>query len=163
MRDFDSIGHFYKSLNSGNDLLGFRKEAVVAVLADEDLALVFKDDPKYSHVKSTTTRRYTEFTVKAETYRYLTFAIDKAKEHRGISATRSVEKLMVWMWMMEKVNHPDEHTEPYVQYGVPILKWIASEIAYPWPVKDRIIDAMALGQVCPDCIAGSRSGCASGF
>lgn len=53
---------------------------------------------------------------------YLKFAVGKAMNHRGISASRSIEKLEEWLWVL------DEHAllqrfeaAEYPQYGAPKL------------------------------------------
>lgn len=55
---------------------------------------------------------------------YLPFAVGKAVDHRGISASRSVAHLRAWFWMLGRddiVEFIDDDYN-YPQYGAPILK-----------------------------------------
>ena len=58
---------------------------------------------------------------------YLPFAWNKADNERSISANRSIEHYIGWLWlisddMYDKVSHEYEHN--YCDYGKPILKMI---------------------------------------
>jgi len=81
---------------------------------------------------------------------YLTFAIDKVEDHRGISADRSVTKLREYAWLMGRddvVAAMD--AERYEQYGAPMLHAFAQTLDWPWPESDAL-SRMADGLPCSD-------------
>lgn len=84
---------------------------------------------------------------------YLGFAIDKALNHRGLSALRSIEKLECFCWLLGAdpglVSDP-----PFPYYGVPGLKAAAGFLDADWPSDPRLAN-MARGQRCHDeCVDG---------
>lgn len=82
---------------------------------------------------------------------YMQFAIGKAIDHRGISASRSIEKLQTWQWLLGDEPHPDE---PYRNYGAPILKAVCEQYGFPVPDDERFL-RMADGERCrDDCMEG---------
>lgn len=81
---------------------------------------------------------------------YLTFAIGKVEDHRGISADRSVTKLREYAWLMGRddvVAAMD--AEDYAQYGAPMLRAFAVALGWPWPESDAL-SRMAEGLPCSD-------------
>jgi len=65
--------------------------------------------------------------VTEELLSYLNFAFGKAIEHRGISASRSVQKLTEWAWILgldDLVEFAQDDSN-YPNYGVPVLKKFA--------------------------------------
>lgn len=78
---------------------------------------------------------------------YMDFAREKALDHRGLSAGRSIAKLNAWGWLLGF----DPIDEPYRPYGVPILKALADRHGFEWP-EDDVLDRMAQGLPChPEC------------
>jgi hypothetical protein len=66
---------------------------------------------------------------------YLPFAFDKAVNHRGLSAMRSVLHLMNWAWLGGRddlVAFADDDDD-YPRYGVPVLIKFATELGVPLP------------------------------
>lgn len=58
-----------------------------------------------------------------EAYGYLDFAWDKADNERGISASRSVDRLEEWLWLSGMDEELEEfQAAPYEPYGKPKLK-----------------------------------------
>jgi len=68
---------------------------------------------------------------------YLPFAFEKALNHRGLSAERSMHHLANWAWLAGREDLSelslDEKTYPY--YGVPILRRFASELGVSLPPR----------------------------
>lgn len=87
---------------------------------------------------------------------YLEFAFGKARDHRGLSAVRSVHKLSAWAWLLgdddlAAAMRDDDH---YPQYGVPALMLFAKRFDLPVP-DDPALQRMAKGEPCtPDCAEG---------
>lgn len=97
--------------------------------------------------------------VAAEAKGYLEFAIGKIQDHRGISASRSVERLREYAWLLDQteavVNAMD--LADYPQYGAPQVKAFAVGMGWPWP-DDAELNRMAQGLSCiDDCEGGCGS------
>jgi hypothetical protein len=64
----------------------------------------------------------------AKAKKYMSFAIGKAEDERGISANRSIQHYIAWLWLLEedalleKVEH--EYDTNYHDYGIDILRMI---------------------------------------
>jgi hypothetical protein len=90
--------------------------------------------------------------------RYLTFAMDKADQHRGISANRSVAHYQAWLWLLGKDDRID--WEAYPRYGAPILRRVAEVMGWQdvWDGHTTLaLERMSRGLVCtPD---GCPDGC----
>lgn len=71
----------------------------------------------------------TKDSVEKEIKEYLPFAWEKCKDQRGLSAERSVEKLGVWAWLLERNDLVEfaEDEENYSMYGEPILRKFFAE------------------------------------
>lgn len=86
---------------------------------------------------------------------YLPFAFEKALGHRGISASRSVQKISEWLWILGEGNLESfaRNDRNYANYGVPVLKRIAGHFAVPLP------DEIAEWEDGKPCCAGCENGC----
>lgn len=93
---------------------------------------------------------------------YMAFAWEKAINHRGLSAGRSVDKMRAWLWLLGEENdlvsfvNSDDN---YPNYGAPILKRICEAFDLPLPEKDYELEMatrMAQGLPCED---GCKEGC----
>lgn len=92
---------------------------------------------------------------------YMPFAFEKAINHRGISAGRSVNHYQSWLWLIgddELSKFADNTDSNYQNYGVPILKKIAEAYMIELPKSDAF-ECMARGEMCPGCHRGETSGC----
>lgn len=86
---------------------------------------------------------------------YMSFAIGKACDHRGLSANRSIEHFHAWMWLLGRDNEVD--WENYQNYGCPILMKICTifEIDYKEFGDVESFERMAEGRKCSDdCMEG---------
>lgn len=99
-------------------------------------------------------RELTREAVIEQMLEYLDFAFDKALDHRGLSASRSIEHMRSWLWLLgdnELLEFADRSSS-YPNYGVPILKRIA--IKYDKTMPKGILD-WADGEGCrPGCDEG---------
>lgn len=88
---------------------------------------------------------------------YLSFALEKAEDHRAISAVRSVEKLEAWLWMLEDDDGVAyfQRNDTYTNYGAPRLKWVRDKYSPDLPISDALLN-MAQGLPCED---GCDEGC----
>jgi len=92
--------------------------------------------------------------MRTEIAKYLPFAFGKALDHRGLSASRSVQHLRAWLWLggYDGLLRFAEDEANYPNYGVPILKRVATELGLPVP--DDIRDWPDGGPCDPDCAWG---------
>ena len=89
---------------------------------------------------------------------YMDFAWGKVEDHRGISASRSVEKFGAWIWALgdEETLRKFEATN-YAPYGAPQLAFVCATYGFPIPGSSelaRMIDG-------EPCIPGCQDGCRS--
>ena len=80
---------------------------------------------------------------------YMEFAWDKARNHRGLSASRSVTKMQAWLWLLgdsENLAYAEDSSH-YPNYGAPILRRICEAYGFPIPDGEEL-RRMAQGQSC---------------
>jgi len=103
-------------------------------------------------------KELTPSVVISEMRSYMRFALDKAKNHRGLSADRSVQHFKAWLWLLE--NGPvlvfADDDENYSNYGAPILRRICEEYHFNMPVGEMWFDNMSQGEAC---FGGCDEGC----
>jgi hypothetical protein len=92
---------------------------------------------------------------------YLTFAIEKALNHRGISAERSVVKLREFAWLLGRDDVVEAmDAADYPQYGVPKVKAFADGMGWPFlsfaeEYERAALFGMSNGDLCrDDCAEG---------
>jgi hypothetical protein len=95
--------------------------------------------------------------IKKEMIWYLSFAWDKALDHRGISANRSILHIKNWLWLIgdEEALRFAESRGNYAQYGAPILKYVGNKYGAKMPDDERA-ERMARGEFCE---LGCDNGC----
>ncbi len=141
MRTLDEVRTKFDQSLAEERMMNFEVEVLASYLADK------LTDP--SEV-----RPLKEEEVKAELLDYLGFAFDKAINHRGISASRSVEKLAAWAWVLglDELVAFAADDKNYSYYGVPVLKKFAAHFGVEPPLA---IQNWENGKPCePDCIQG---------
>lgn len=84
---------------------------------------------------------------------YLEFAVEKAGDHRGLSASRSVDHYRGWVWLAAPESYEKLDQAGFENYGAPQLK-AAAEILGFLDEWDRLVTEgsrvarMALGEQC---------------
>lgn len=72
--------------------------------------------------------------------KYMSFAWDKANNCRGISATRSVQHYIAWIWLSGDDDFAKEIEQDYelhyCHYGKPILEKICNHYGWDWKQWD---------------------------
>lgn len=70
---------------------------------------------------------------------YMEFAWGKAEDERGISASRSIQKLSVWLWLMNQddLKRLIEDDELYNPYGAPALIAVCDKMGIKVPESLR--------------------------
>jgi hypothetical protein len=86
---------------------------------------------------------------------YMSFAWSKVEDHRAISASRSIDKLGAYVWLMGDDNVLSEmEAAGYAQYGAPKLACVCLAYGLPIP-QDEEVQRMIRGETCrPGCDAG---------
>lgn len=149
-----------------------KKKGMLFLWEIEDLvfALTFENAQKFLKEDHTMTKeewkQYKETNIISAIRDYIPFAIEKAVNHRGISAERSVAHFRSWVWLLENdelLSFIDNESN-YMQYGAPIIKRVAEEYGViesygTVSIDDETFVAMANGEICPECKSGLQSGC----
>ncbi len=145
------------------DLFGFREEVLLEAL-DFDHAREFLDaDMTAARWDQLRWSRHSD--AKSYARQYLEFAIDKIVDHRGNSASRSVEKLAELAWLLGRDDLASAIDDAdYPMYGAPKVKTFADGLGWPFtdifddPHLRQMLTRMAAGLECdPDgCIRGCR-------
>lgn len=82
---------------------------------------------------------------------YVPFALDKIRDHRGLSAMRAVNHFRAWAWLLldDQQFQEFEDTE-YENYGAPKVKKFCELIgrADLWPTGEKELERMAAGSAC---------------
>lgn len=138
------------------DFFGFATGVLVGYLDFEHAKPFLKDEVTKDQWKpSTTVSNY----IVEEMKDYMHFAWEKALNHRGLSAGRSVQKMETWLWMIEDDELLEFIKEDgnYSPYGGPILKKICEKYKFEIPEGES---AKNLGNGKP-CHPGCEEGCRS--
>jgi len=132
----DRIGRLQ---DQNDDMFGFQRDVLMSCLAMEFLEPFLKDGGRKSmEEEGWVDPVFTEEVIRKHMLDYLEFAFDKCMGHRGISASRSVQKLGEWAWILgrDDLLAFAENDGNYPQYGAPILKKFAEEFGVEFPTND---------------------------
>lgn len=138
------------------DLLGFAREVLLGQLDWAHIQPFLRDDHGLDGEEFERDRRANDLTLDANGY--LSFAIGKIVDHRGISASRSVDKLREFAWLLGRddvVAAMD--AADYPQYGAPKVYAYCVGMGWPeaWPTDNAGLARMLEGQPCSDdCLNG---------
>lgn len=138
----------------GADLFGSKVVDLVYALPWADAKPYLVDDATEDKFNADATP--TDESVHAEIVRYLAFAWEKALDHRGLSAARSIEHMRAWLWLLGDhellaVTHDDDR---FPQYGAPILAAISRKYGAAIPEGDRAARMIAGDKCCATCNEG---------
>lgn len=150
MRTQNEIVERIKSVRD-DDPLGFETSILAEHLDDDHLTLAGYERRNPSRRESMRPVACDRDTVLSQMRDYMGFAWDKAKNHRGISASRSVDHFKAWQWLAGD----DLSDAPYAQYGAPILMDICQRYGFPIPNDEGLL-RMARGE---KCFEGCDEGC----
>lgn len=142
--------------------LNFEPEVLMDYLPSDALREHLTADPsKAEEIAKFLAERTVSTDPLAEAREYMaSFGWDKALGHRGISASRTVQKMRGWMWLIgdDDAVSSTEDDELYTNYGVPILLLLCRK--YGWPIPDDPnVALMGSGQRCLECQSGDEGGC----
>ena len=149
MRTIEEIK--YKIKHPSDDLFGTTID-LIEFLSYQDAKELLK--PEVTEADwSKDVKPLTEETVIAEMKKYMEFALEKAENHRGISASRSIEHFEQWLWLLDDKETLAfaEDEDNYSNYGAPILKRICEKYNFEYP-QTSWMQNMAKGLKChEDC------------
>lgn len=127
------------------DLFGFRLEVLVTAL-DFEHARAFLRPDVTAEAWAAARMDDVEQTARA----YYDFALGKIRDHRRISASRSVDKLSEYAWLLGRddiVTAMD--AAEYSQYGAPKVAAFGAGLGLEWP-DEQPMNRMRDGQPCTD-------------
>lgn len=136
------------------DFLGFRQDVLLRALDFEHAREFLKPEATAEQWAEASEAGDLLGAAKA----YYGFAIGKIRDHRGISASRSVDKLGEFAWLLGRDDVVTAmQAAEYAQYGAPQVKAFAAGFGLPWPDEPEMV-RMAAGEPCvPGCDAGCGS------
>lgn len=126
-------------------VLSFAAEVLVPYLPFEYAKEFLKPEVTVETWKNT---EYTRENVLADMRGYMEFAWGKVRDHRGLSAGRSVDKMALWVWLLGD-DLAEMKALPYKNYGAPRLKWVCEQYGFPIP-DDAAVRRMAESKQCMD-------------
>jgi hypothetical protein len=143
-----------ESMNS-NQLFDFTPDVLLPFM-DYEHAKPFLKETVTAMEWMTHSSPSTDEAVLAEAKEYMAeYGWDKALNHRGLSANRTINKMQAWMWLVGNDELADLCASGnYSQYGAPVLAAICQH--YNWPIPDdEAAKNMIAGRPCrPDCEEG---------
>lgn len=150
MRTQEEIVARLKTLSISEDVLGFRREVLISAL-DHVHAKPFLRPG----VTATEWDAVRETDTLDAARSYYSFALSKIEGHRGISASRSVDKLTEYAWLLGRDDVVDAMAAAdFAQYGAPKVKAWAAGFGETWPTETWAT-RMADGLPCePGCVMG---------
>jgi len=151
MRTTEEIAAYYEIIKA-DDMFGFRGEVLLSYLSIEQLRPFLKAGADMSDWVPDPLDKTKALRDMRE---YMEFAWGKARDHRGLSAGRSIEKMEAWLWLLEQDDILAEVRKTlYPSYGAPKLKLICELMGFPIPDGEDL-DRMSRSLPCREgCVAG---------
>jgi hypothetical protein len=137
-----------------HDFFGFQTQDLVGALDYEQAKPFLKDGVTAAEWDRDKMPRDRE-AVLAFIRDYLPFAVEKATNHRGLSANRSIYHLRAWVWLLGDEDYRAIDWEKFRNYGAPVILQVAKRFEVMIPIGPDLI-AMAEGRPCKP---GCQSGC----
>lgn len=141
-------------IEGSSDFLGFDRDVYIGFLDYEHVRKFLKEGVTREEWDDARTELNRE-SILASMREYMDFAWGKVRDHRCISASRSVDKMRAWAWLLgdEQLLAEIEAAE-YTNYGAPKLAAICYYMGWPVP-GDSAITNMVAGRPCvPGCCEG---------
>lgn len=140
-------------IEASTNMFGFDKEVLAEYLSFEGAEGIRKEgmtEKEWGDVPN-----LDELTEAA--HNYLNFAIGKIEDHRGISASRSVDKLTEYAWLLGRDDIVTAMGEAdYAQYGAPKVKVFS--VGFGWWPQDPSPDLVRMSDGLP-CTDDCEQGC----
>jgi len=130
------------------DLFGISADLII-YLPYEDAKEFIKPEITKEEWEGKHRKAYTKENIIKRIKDYMPFALGKAENHRGISASRSIDHMVAWLFLLkddELLNYAG-NDDNYENYGCPILKKICDKYNIEYP-EDKHMQNMAEGKPC---------------
>lgn len=95
----------------------------------------------------------TDERVRAEMAEYMPFAWSKVEDHRGLSASRNIEHMRAFLWLLDDGTLEKMEAAPYENYGAPQLRLVCETYRLPMP-ETEAVRRMSEGRPCSDDCGG---------
>jgi len=146
--------------NDKNDPFGFVADMLIEYVPYEAAKPLLSEEAEeaYPGGEGWDVSPLTKEAVTEEMRSYMKFAWGKVRDHRGLSASRSVVKMAAWLWILDEDDFASEilKSENYQQYGAPALAMICRKMGFPIP-RDKATQNMIEGN---RCLRSCAEGCA---
>lgn len=114
------------------DFFGFQRGDLISFLPFDAARLFLNEGVTARNWK---TQEPTKEAVLAEMLDYMTFAWEKANDCRGLSASRSIEHMKAWLWLLGD-DLGEKLENMYEYYGKPCLAAICEKYGWDWRSLD---------------------------
>lgn len=133
------------------EMLNFEPEVLMPYLKYEHAKPFLKEETTKEDWEKDLPQ-YTKKVILHEAKAYMAeYGWPKCEGHRGISASRTLQKMEAWAWLLaedELVQQIEEMMRTsYAQYGAPVLKAICEHFDWPIPAGEAI-ERMMRGEPC---------------
>lgn len=135
---------------SENDFFGFQRGDLLGCLPREEMPAKLLEGLEADYKALPADRE----NVIARMRDYMPFALDKAEDHRGLSASRSISHFQAWTWLLGDEDYRAIDWDRYGPYGVPILKQLCEKYGFAHEFSG-VLEPMAKGEPC----SGDCEGC----
>lgn len=146
-------------LEKSKELLSFQPEVLVRYLSLAEAKAIDMVEAQATEEEwqSQIYHENTREVILGEMRNYMaTYGWDKALNHRGISASRTIDKMEAWIWLLGDNMFAEHLTNvPYTPYGGPQLKAICEQYGFPIDSSEA---AVRIGRGLP-CREGCNEGC----
>jgi len=137
LRTQEELAAKFNELQNGGGMFDFRPEVLMNYLTFESAKPHLKEE--YVKEVEAGAKQWEQITTiekcAEEFLDYMKFAWGKAEDERGISASRSVQKLGMWLWIMNRddLRRIIEDDDLYNPYGAPALIEVCNQMGIEVP------------------------------
>ena len=125
LKSQDEIKLKWEDIKNEKNMFDFRPEVLIEYLPFDFVKPMLKDEYLLKIESGEESWvQITEIDICAKAFLdYMEFAWGKAEDERGISASRSINKLSMWLWLMsrEDLSETIQQDHLYNPYGAPAL------------------------------------------
>lgn len=142
LRTQEEFANKFTHLQNSNAVFDFRPEVLIDYLSFESARPHLKEE--YVKEVEEGIKQWEQITTIEKCAQdfldYMKFAWGKAEDERGISASRSVQKLGMWLWIMNRddLRMTIEDDDLYNPYGAPALIEVCNQMGIKVP--DSLIE-----------------------
>lgn len=117
---------------SDRDILGLSIGDLISVLTFEEAESIRNEDATKEDWGKVSSKDCED--VKRQLIDYMSFALEKCVNHRGISASRSIGHMRNYVWLMEDDEALVfvEDDSNYQNYGAPMLKYLSDRYGFDY-------------------------------